>query len=138
MNAGPDVAVDGSKPVPSKIILVSCPGLRQDTLKALICSLPGVEEVFSTASLGECVSILGPFDPALVVVDHSISPAQFEQAVPLIREKNPKAWILMLVGHPRDTFAFANPRPDSILCDGFSSVCLMEEIQKAFPVWQQV
>jgi len=136
MSTGTDDVVDG-KPVPSKIILVSCPGFRQDTLKALIYSLPGVDEIFLTECLDECISRLGKFDPALVVIDHSINLAQFDRAVPLIREKNPKAWILMLVGHPRDTFAFANPRPDSILCDGFSSASLMEEIEKAFPVWQQ-
>jgi DNA-binding NarL/FixJ family response regulator len=115
------------------IILISNPGLRRDTLLALLKSISGVQKVFSTDTLDECERAIPRRAPALVIVDHSLNENLCEQAVPMIRGRNPKAWILMLVAHPRDTFAFSSARPDSILCDGFSSASLMEEILKAFP-----
>jgi hypothetical protein len=126
------------KTVPSKTILLSGPGLRQDTLLALVKSLPEIGEVVSTGSLEECVLTLERNDQALVVIDHTLSEQKLNHAVALIREKNPKAWILMLVGHPRDTFAFTNSRPDSILCEGFTSTSLLEVIHKAFPDEERV
>jgi hypothetical protein len=126
------------KTVPSKTILLSRPGLRQDTLLALVKSIPEIGEVVSTDSLEECVLTLERNDQALVVIDHTLSEQKLNQAVALVREKNPKAWILMLVGHPRDTFAFTNSRPDSILCEGFTSASLLEVIHKAFPVDERV
>ncbi len=126
------------KAVPSKTILLSNPGLRQDTLLALVKSLPEIGEVVSTDSLEECVLTLQRDDQALVVIDHTLSEQKLNRAVALIREKNPKAWILMLVGHPRDTFAFTNSRPDSILCEGFTSASLLEVIHKAFPVQERM
>jgi DNA-binding NarL/FixJ family response regulator len=116
------------------MILISTPGIRRDTLLALLQSISGVQKVFSTDTVDECEYAIPRHEPALVIVDHSLNESQVERAVPMIRRRNPKAWILMLVSHPRDTFAFSNARPDSILCEGFSSASLMEEILKAFPL----
>lgn len=117
-----------------KIILVSAPGLRRDSLLALLQSNPGIQKVVSTDLFEECEKAIPSSDPVMVVVDHTMNDDLVQKALPMIRRQNPKAWILMLVSHPRDTFAYTSCRPDSILCEGFSSVSLSQEIHKAFPL----
>jgi DNA-binding NarL/FixJ family response regulator len=119
-------------------ILVSNPGIRRDSLLALLQSVPDIEPVIIAGTFEECERAIPGNEPILVVVDHAANGVQPEQTISMIRQKNSKAWIVLLVSHPRDTFAFSISRPDSILCDGFSSASLLEEIQKALPMHARV
>jgi DNA-binding NarL/FixJ family response regulator len=114
-----------------EILLVSSPGLRRDTLLALLRLSPGVVQVQSAETIIEGEKLLAQERPTLVIVDHSLGDKQLKQAVPVIRWRNPKAWILFLVRHPREVFDSKGVRPDSIRWEGFSSNSLSEEIYKA-------
>lgn len=113
------------------VILISFPGPRREALLAILrCSL-AYEEIFSFADLAETGAQLKIPDAELIILDQGVLDGnQLKLSIPLIRQWNRQALIVLIVGHPREIFQEALYRPDAILCDGFSSASLAQEMER--------
>jgi hypothetical protein len=117
-------------PENAAILVISAPGFRQDSLLAILSSDLGSPVVLCANTIAEAEEWLRKKKITLVVIDHTLERGQMLKAIQRVRKLDQKAWILQLAAHPRDVFNLEEPLPDTVLCDGFSSMDLFFEIQK--------
>jgi hypothetical protein len=116
------------------ILMLSAADRRRDAILAILRTLPGPPEILCADNLEDARYLLDLTRVGLVVIlDHSLAPDAQKRAVEEIRRTAQRVWIIQLVAHPREAFSLGEPRPDTVLCDGFSSADLLDEIQKTKP-----
>jgi hypothetical protein len=113
----------------TKIITIAKSGRRVENLNALLKSYTGIEEIVCADRYSEIAGILKPEQPVLVVFDH-ISCDTIHLDIRSLRQLDSAARILLLVAHPQDAFPSGTERPDAVLCDGFSTASLFNEIDR--------
>ncbi len=113
-----------------KIILLSDPGPRRDALLAILRSMPGPQDVLNFSTLDESETQVKTPESALIIIDQAVDGGPLRQAIPIIRQWNSRASILLLAAHPREMFQNSPDRPDSVLCNGFSFTLLIREVER--------
>lgn len=111
-------------------ILLSSNGARRELLLAILRSMPGIGKILCFAALGEGESQIKITETAIVIIDDGPDEKCFKQVIPLIRQWNHAALILLIVGHPREIFQDTLNRPDAVLSGDFSSTSLAKEIER--------
>ncbi len=112
-----------------KIVLITHPGHRKDALVAIIQSMPAQNEISWFATLAESEAKLKTAERMLVILDHEPGETRTQCAIPIIRQWNRRASILLLVQHPGELFP-DTARPDALIFDGFSSTSLAQEMNR--------
>ncbi len=74
----------------------------------------------------------------MVIIDDSLNEKILEQAIPLIRQWQCAASILLIAGHPGKIFQDALYRPDAVLCNACSSDSLAKEIGRITQAYKRV
>jgi DNA-binding NarL/FixJ family response regulator len=122
---------DPSRPI--SILMLSAADRRRDAILAILRTLPGPPEILCADNLKDARHLLDFTRVGLVILDHSLETDAQKRALEEIRRTAKPVWIIQLVAHPREAFSLGEPRPDTVLCDGFSSADLLDEIQKTKP-----
>jgi DNA-binding NarL/FixJ family response regulator len=114
------------------ILLISDHGRRQEGLLAILRTLPGEPEIIYADLSVNVETTLAAHRPAFVIIDHTINADHIAETLERVRIYDNQTRILLIVPHPKLTFAYSSMQPDAVLCDGFSSVQLLAEIEKGF------
>jgi hypothetical protein len=114
----------------SRILILSAANRRRDAVVAILRTLPGCIDILFTDQYDHAFDLLATLPVAFVILDYTFKIPPHKQIINEIRQAGGKTTIIQVVAHPREIFTNQEPRPNHILCDGFTCNELLDTVQK--------